>query len=483
MSGSIGAPDPALPGPATPGPTIPGPVVSGPTVPDPATPGPTGPGPSAPGPGPSAPRSSMPGPASSPGPGSGFTLPVQVVRAAGVTAWLAEDHAVPVVSLAFSIPGGAALDPAGAEGAASLAAALLTEGAGDLEAAAFQEAMRDAAISLSFSADRDEFGGSMRCLRDALPEAVRLARLALTVPRFDAPAVERVRARAVAGARQALEGPRGRVGRAFWAAALPGPYGRPPGGTAETIAALTVEALRGAPRRQFRRAGLCVAASGAISADELAALLGALFGDWPDTAPEGLPEVPAFAARGVQVVPVESPQSSVLFGQPGLTVDDPDWEAAGVVLRVLAGGGFTSRLMDAVRVRRGLAYGISAGMEPVMRRGLVIGAVATQNERVGETLAVLREEWTRMAEGGPTEAERADAMAYLTGSQPLSFTSTRSVANILLALQRNGRPLDWLANRPARLAALSRDRLATVAARLLRPEELAVVVAGKPVGL
>ncbi|WP_376087208.1 M16 family metallopeptidase [Roseomonas sp. CCTCC AB2023176] len=159
---------------------------------------------------------------------SGFTLPVQVVRGAGITAWLAEDHAVPVVSLTFSVPGGAALDPAGQEGAAALAASLLTEGAGDLDANAFQEALRDAAISLSFSADRDEFSGSLRCLRDALPETVRLARLAITAPRFDAPAVERVRARATAGARQALEGPRGKAGLAFWAAALPGAYGRPP---------------------------------------------------------------------------------------------------------------------------------------------------------------------------------------------------------------------------------------------------------------
>lgn len=414
---------------------------------------------------------------------SGFTLPVQVVRASGVTAWLAEDHAVPVVSLAFSVPGGASLDPAGSGGAASLAAQLLTEGAGDLEAAAFQEALRDAAISLSFSADRDEFSGSLRCLRDALPETVRLARLAITAPRFDAPAVERVRARALAGARQQLEGPRGRAGLAFWAAALPGPFGRPSGGTPESIAALTADPLRAVPARQFRRGGLCVAAAGAITADELSALLAALFGGWPEGAPEGLPAVPAFAARGVTVVPVESPQSSALFGQPGLTTDDPDWEASGVVLRVLSGGGFSSRLMNAVRVRRGLAYGISAGMEPVMRRGLIIGAVATQNARVGETLAVLREEWARMAAEGPTEEERADAIAFLTGSQPLSFTSTRQVAGILLALQRNDRPLDWLAERPRRLAALSRERLAAVAARLLRPDDLAVVVAGKPVDL
>ena len=414
---------------------------------------------------------------------SGFTLPVQVVEAAGVTAWLAEDHAVPVISVSFSIPGGAALDPEGREGATALAAALLTEGAGELTASAFQEALRDAAISLNFSADRDEFSGSFRCLTDALPDALRLARLALSAPRMEAPDVERMRARAIAGARQALENPRGQAGRAFWASALPGAFGRPPGGTAESLAALPGEVLKAIPARQFRRTGLMVAASGAITAAQLREVLSTLFGDWPAEEPAGLPRIPPFSARGVRVLAMESPQSAAVFGQPGLAVDDPDWEAAGVVLRILSGGGFSSRLMQAVRVQRGLAYGIAAGAEPVAGRSIVIGSVATENARMAETLSVLREEWARMAASGPTEGEREEAIAYLTGSQPLSFTSTRQIANILLALQRNNRPLDWLANRPARLAALSRERLAAVAARVLQPDALAVVVAGKPEGL
>jgi zinc protease len=414
---------------------------------------------------------------------SGFTLPVQVVEAAGVTAWLAEDHAVPVVSLSFSVPGGASLDPEGREGAAALAAALLTEGAGDLTANAFQEAVRDAAISFSFSSDRDEFSGGFRCLTDALPEAVRLARLALSAPRMDPTDMERVRARAIAGARQALENPRGQAGRAFWATALPGPFGRPPGGTAESLASLPGDLIKGVPGRQFHRAGLLVAASGAITAEQLRDTLATLFGDWSAGDPAAVPVPPAFAARGVQVVPMESPQSSAVFGQPGLAVDDPDWEAAGVVMRVLAGGGFSSRLMNAVRVERGLAYGIGAGAEPVAGRSVIVGSVATENARMGETLSVLRAEWARMAASGPTGTERDEAIAYLTGSQPLSFTSTRQVAGILLALRRNNRPLDWLANRPARLAALSREKLAEVAARVLRPDELAVTVAGKPEGV
>lgn len=414
----------------------------------------------------------------------GFSLPIRVVEAGGISAWLVEDHAVPVVSLSWAWRGGAALDPQGREGAATMAAALLTEGAGPLPATAFADALRDQAIGLSFSADRDSFEGGFRALLPALPEAVRLASLAMAEPRLDEEAVARVRARAVAATRRALETPRGQASRAFWAEAFPDhPVGRPSGGTAESLSALPVEAIRAALARQVHREGLLVAAAGAITERELAELLPRLFAPLPAGAPVSVPPLPEFRRFGQRVLPVDAPQSSVMFGQPGLATSDPDWEAAQVVMRILAGGGFASRLMQSVREKRGLAYGIGAGLDIVFRRAAIVGSVATENARVAETLAVTREEWARMAAEGPTEEEMADAVAYLTGSLPLQFADSRRVSDGLLALRQNDRPPEWLAGRPARLAALGRERVAAVAKRLLAPAELSVVVAGQPVGL
>ena len=113
----------------------------------------------------------------------GFSVPIQVIEQAGITAWLVEDHSVPVVSLAWAWPGGSANDPVGREGLASLAGALLSEGAGDLDNVAFADAARDAGIGLSFAAGRDSFEASFRALTDALPEAVRLAKLAMKIGR------------------------------------------------------------------------------------------------------------------------------------------------------------------------------------------------------------------------------------------------------------------------------------------------------------
>ncbi len=413
-----------------------------------------------------------------------FTLPIQVVEAGGFSAWLVEDHSVPVVSLSWSWAGGAANDPAGLEGTMGMAAALMMEGAGDLRAADFQNALRDEAIGLSFSAGRDRFEGGLRCLTDALPEALRLARLAMTAPRLDADAIERVRARAIAGARQALETPRGQAGRAFWAAAFPNhPAGRPSGGTAESLAAVTPEAMRAGLAAQLRRDGVLVGVSGAISPAELAALMPALFGALPAGAPAEPPALPAFTAFGREVVPVPSPQSQIILGQAGIAPQDADWEAAQVVLRILGGGGFSSRLMQAVRVERGLTYGIGVGLDTLFGGGIVSGSFATENGRVAEGLEVTRGVWSDLARNGPTAAELEEAVAYLTGSLPLQFTDSRRIAGTLLAMRRNDRPLDWLDSRNARLAAITRDDAVRVAGSLLKPDLLAVTIAGQPEGI
>ncbi|WP_131829589.1 M16 family metallopeptidase, partial [Teichococcus deserti] len=252
----------------------------------------------------------------------------------------------------------------------------------------------------------------------------------------------------------------------------------------ESLARITVEQMRAALARQLHRGpGLLIAVSGAISAAELAALLPRLFDGLAEGAAPAAPPLPAMTGFGTAVVPVAAPQSTIIFGQPGLAVRDPGWETAQVVLRILSGGGFTARLTKSLREARGLTYGIGAGLDSIFGESVLIGHFATANARVGEALTLLRSEWRRMAADGPTAEEMEEAVAYLTGSQPLQFTDSRRIAATLLAMRRNDRPLDWLEKRPARLAAIGRDAAAQLAGRLLVPDQLSVTVAGQPEGL
>ena len=136
-------------------------------------------------------------------------MPIQrVVGSSGVEAWLVEDHSVPVVSLRFAFPGGAALDPAGRDGTASLVSGLLDEGAGPYDTVAYHRKLDDLAAELRFAAGHDEFDGSLKVLKRNLAEAAELLRLALTEPHFAADAVERMRAETLAMLARQARNPR-----------------------------------------------------------------------------------------------------------------------------------------------------------------------------------------------------------------------------------------------------------------------------------
>lgn len=414
---------------------------------------------------------------------SSWSVPVQTVTSpGGITAWLIEDRSVPVVSLSFAFAGGAALDPDGKEGRAALAAGLLDQGAGELDTAAFTTALRDRAVSLSFGAGRDEFSGSLRMLAEDTGFAATMLAMALTRPRFDADAIARVKAgRALALKREAEE-PRSIASRTWWERSLaPHPFARPPGGTEAALAALARDDLTAALAAQLRRSSLIVAAAGAIDARGLGALVDDAFGAVPAGEAAAVPPLPAPAAFGVTVAERDAPQAVASFGHGGPSPDDADWEACQVVNWILGGGGFSSRLTEEIREKRGLTYGIFTQIAPFRGRSLVLGGVSTENPRFGETLSLLKSEWARMAETGPTAEEVANAKAFLTGSFPLGFTSTGQIAGTLVALQSLGRKPDWLAGRIGRIEAVTAADATRAARRLLDPAALSVSVVGRPV--
>ena len=409
----------------------------------------------------------------------------RVVSPGGVEAWLVEDHSIPVISLSASFAAGAALDPPGKEGRASLLSSLLDEGAGELDSKAFQEKLADISARLRFSASRDRFDARLRTLSVNRDDAFDLLRLALTGPRFDAKPVARIKAQTIAGLRAQLQDPDTIAGRAWYRAVFPDhPYGRPVDGTVESIGAVGVADLRDFVSGHLVRAGLKIGVAGDISPDELARRLDAIFGALPATGRPAEISAARAANPGKQVVIERNvPQSVVVFGHAGIARNDPDWYAAYVMNRILGGGGFSSRLTEEVREKRGLAYGVYSYLNPLDHAPLMMGGVATANARVGESLKVIRAEWRRMQQDGVSAKELADAKTYINGSFPLRLDSSRRIAGLLVAMQVHNLGIDYVERRPALIDAVSRDDIARVARRLMKPDALTVVVVGKPNGL
>ena len=227
-----------------------------------------------------------------------------------------------------------------------------------------------------------------------------------------------------------------------------------------------------------------IAVAGDITPAELGGLLDETFGALRERPAAGdVPRASISEDGGALVVRRDRPQSVVIFGHRGIARDDPDFYAAYVLNYILGGGGFAARLMEEVREKRGLAYGISTYLVPLDQAPLMIGNVATENARVAETIAIIREEWEKLQSGGVTESERADAITYLTGSFPLRLTSTGKIADMVLMMQRNDLGIDYMDRRNALIEGVSLADLQRVAKRLLAPGALTFVVAGEPENL
>ena len=408
----------------------------------------------------------------------------QVTSPGGVPAWLVEDHSIPFVALNIAFRGGASVDAPGKRGAVNLMTALLEEGAGERDATAYAEALESLGATTSFDAGDDAVTVSLRALTENRDEAADLLHDALTTPRFDADAVERVRAQVQSVIRSEATDPQSiaakEMARRAWG---DHPYGSSLNGTAESVAALTADDLRAAKDRVLARDRVIVSAAGDIDAAALGALIDRILGDLPAQATAPLPPPAQLKLTGeTTVIDWDSPQTVVSFAQAGLPMSDPDYFAAFVLDHILGGGGFSSRLMDEIREKRGLTYGVGTGLANKVLGETWQGGMATANDKTAEAVALVREVVGKIREG-VTDKELADAKTYLTGEYPLRFDGNGKIAGILTGMQLMGMPRDYVNTRNGMIEKVTAADVKRVADRLLDPARLEFVLVGRPVGL
>jgi zinc protease len=389
-----------------------------------------------------------------------------------------------MIAVDFAFVGGAAQDASGKGGTASLAASLLDEGAGDIDAKTFHARLERKAIELGFQAERDTLRGTLRTLTENKDEAFDYLRLAVTQPRFDATDVEVIRAQLLSMLRRASTSPTDIASQRWWQLAFADhPYGRPVNGTLESLPTMTVADLKDYTHRVMARSNLKVAVVGDIDAEAVKIMLDRVFGALP--AQPDLKPVANVAPQGLGrrvVVKVDVPQTVVTFGGPGIARKDPDFMAAYLVNHILGGGSFSSRLYQEVREKRGLAYSVYDSLVWLNHSALFLGGTATRADRASETLDVIDKEIHRLAADGPTAKELADAKAYLNGSFVLNLDTSSKIAALLVQLQLDGLDIDYFTRRSEMINAVTLDDARRVAKRMLDGGML-VTVAGRPEGL
>jgi zinc protease len=359
----------------------------------------------------------------------------------------------------------------------------MDEGAGDLPSEAFKQALEARAIRIGASADRDYLTVSMTTLKENADEAFRLLGLVLSRPRFDQEAVERMRVALLASLKQEDEQPSS-VASKSWFATYFGthPYAHSDSGTASGVQSVTIDDIKRFAADHMVRDRVKMSVAGDITDAELRRYVQQLFTSIPTKTVAAVPRA-VDARPSTSTIPRNEPAPVAVFGFAGPMRLDADFIPTFVANYILGGGGFSSRLMDEVRDKRGLTYGISTYIADYKSSALIMGSVQSDKSRIQTALDVTKSELARFARDGATAQELTDAKTYLTGSYALRFDTNDKIAGQLLGIQEENLGIDYINRRNAMVEAVTLDQVKAQAKRLLDSERLIVAVVGRPEGL
>ena len=398
----------------------------------------------------------------------------------GVRVIVAERPGVPLVSVRVVLQGGSSLDPKGRHGLAHLVAAVGRRGTRRRSGTRIDELVEAMGAELGVGVDEDASYLGLTTPIEHLARAVDVLADVAGAPAFPAAELGRLRRRELASLQHDLDEPGVVADRALLGAAYDGhPYGHPPEGKVRDLAAIKRADLVAFHGRHYGTRAAIVVVVGPVKADEVMELVEARFGGWSRSAPElpAIPE-PVFPERSVLVVDKpDLTQAQVRIASPGFARSNPDYHA-GLVASAILGGAFTSRLMEAIRVNRGLSYGVRSRFASSRVGGMFFISSFTKVETTGELVQVALDETRRFCDGGPSAEELERTQSYLCGLHPLSLETHDQLAERLADLELHGLSHDEISTFRPRVRAVTTEACTAVGRRHFPLDRAFIVVVG-----
>lgn len=413
-----------------------------------------------------------------------FATDIQEIKTKnGYTAWLVEEHSQPLVSVSIVFRNsGTAYDPDGKEGLASMVSAMLLEGAGDMNVEEFTVALENHAIRMTFSADEDNFYGGVESLSEYKKQAFYYLSLALLRPRFEPDSLERIKRQTLTAIKKQLENPYYLLNQEWQKNVFADhPYAKPEIGTEESIKNIGRKDLSNFINNYLSKENIVISVVGDITAKELAQILEQNFNALPESykADKKIADISTHKPATETHLTHEIPQTIIQFGMEGLKRSDKDYIIAHVMNHILGGGTLTSRLNKEIRLKRGLTYSASSLLYPLRHSALLVGWLSTRNEKAEETISVLKQTLSDLAENGVSEDELARAKNYLIGNFIVSLDSNNSIAGFLSTIQLYNLGIDYIDKRNKLIESITSEQINEMAKRLIKMDGLQIVTIGQ----
>ncbi len=408
-------------------------------------------------------------------------IPVERRLPNGMRVVVVEKRGLPVVTAALVGGGGAVADPEGRAGVGELTAGLLTQGTKTRSATEIARAVESLGGSIGSGAGWDSQSVTLTVgSAQAAPALAILADVARN-PAFAQDEIERLRTRTIDGVSVALTDPGQLAGLVADRVVFgESPYGHPATGTPTSLKAITRDDVVTAYRRAWQPAEATLVLVGDLTADAGMALATRLFGDWTAQPGSAAAPAPVYAAPEPRVIVVDMPgagQAGVVVARPGIARDDKDYFPAAVANATL-GVGFSSRLNQEIRIKRGLAYGARSELDARRWGGAIGASTQTKDPSAPEVVKIITDEFRRLGSEPAPQAELTTRKAVLTGNFGRTIERTSGIAGTIATYVADGVPLARIATFLPSVEAVGPAAVQSVAARVMDPKAASIVVVG-----
>lgn len=407
--------------------------------------------------------------------------PVEMKLANGLRIVLVEKHDLPLVSASLVSDGGGALDPADRAGLAGLTADLMTKGTKTRSATDIATAVESLGGSISSSADWDGSSVDVTVKSDQLTPALGILADVARNPVFAADELERARKQAVDGVSLELKDPGALSGLVGSRVAFGDtPYGHRLGGTPTSLAAISDADVKSFYARTWQPQRATLVLVGDITAEQARALATQLFGDWKASGPVAPPEAAPGAMPKPRVVVIDLPdagQAGVVFAKPGIARSSDDYYPT-IVANAVLGTGFSSRLNQEIRIKRGLAYGAGSSVAARRMVGPVSARTQTKNPSAVEVVSIIRAEMDKLGSAAIPNDELETRKAVLVGNFGRSIETTGGIAGILSSYVENDVPVTEIQRFMDKVQGVDSAAAGKAAAKYLSADGASIVVVG-----
>lgn len=404
-----------------------------------------------------------------------FTIPN------GMTVLVLEQHFLPIVEIHALIKAGSAQDPQEKAGLANLVAGLLDEGTTTRSSKQLAEQIDFVGGSLGVQAGEDFTTASARTLKKDMDIGFTLLADILQRPAFPKQEFERVRTQILGEITSDNDNPGHVAMKAFNQLIFQNhPYRWPVNGTEETLGKITLADVQAFYAKEYLPSQVILTIVGDITAEQATTLVQTHFGSWKKgvVQPKTVKKPAVIDKKTVQLIEKDLTQSTIVIGHPGISRTNPDFYAVTVMNHVLGAGGFSSRLMDTIRDKQGLAYGITSHYDARLMPGSFWINLQTRTETTNQAITGVLAEMKTIREAPVSDQELADAKAFLMGSFPLRMDSTAKLAQVLAQVEFFGLGFDYFSQYPKWIERVTKEDVQRVAKQYLDPQHYALVVVG-----